>query len=39
MIIQMLMRRDGYYHGPIDGIKNAEFRQALPVWAADVAAC
>lgn len=39
MTIQMLMRRDGYYHGPIDGVKNAEFRQALPVWAADVAAC
>ena len=39
MILQMLMQRDGYYAGPIDGIKNAEFRQQLPVWAADVARC
>ena len=39
MILQMLMQGDGYYAGPIDGIKNAEFRQALPVWAADVARC
>ena len=39
MITQLLMWRDGYYHGPIDGFKNAEYRQALPVWAADVARC
>lgn len=39
MQMQTIMRHDGYWNGPIDGIKTQEFREKLKKYAADVAAC
>lgn len=38
-ILQLLMRRDGYWDGPIDGIRTPEWRAAFLEWATDVASC
>ena len=39
MILQLLMRRDGYWDGPIDGRRTPEWRAAFLEWANDVASC
>ena len=39
MVLQYCMQRDGFWAGPIDGIKSPEFRAALTKYAADVAGC
>lgn len=39
MILQILMHKDGYWDGPIDGIRTPEWREAFLRWAADVGRC
>lgn len=39
ILLQLAMERDGYWHAPVDGIKNPEFRRAIVKYAADVAGC
>lgn len=38
-VLQTLMRRDGYWDGPIDGIRMPEWRADFLEWATDVASC
>ncbi len=39
MVLQLLMKRDGYWDGPIDGIRTPKWRAAFREWSADVAGC